>query len=210
MPMDYEQQWTEIGLLLEDLEHQLLDVSDDSPHALQAEKILKNVHACRDNWQFFGPAQGVGRPSGVFPRRGDGQAFSDGLRALLTEYGGDKTIMVPNINKIYYPNFYALLYDACVQYDVASGRDDLKAFHELISRVSKSVLGEEVFKMAYPTLTQRVNEWGDYEPNATQRVFLHTLSPAKISDVSIKRKISQEKAKLQAVVDLARRFKLLP
>lgn len=211
MPMDYEEQWAEIGQRLQQLAEQLEAVSDESPHALQAHKILNNVRACEDDWAQMEASQGAGRPRGIFPQQGTETAFCAALTALLTDCAGPKGVKVQGVGNVSFAEFYALCYDACVQYEVASGVDDLKAFYAVISRVSKQILGDDIFRLSYVTLTKKVNHWGELvKPNGSSRVFLHTVSMSDALFVAYKRELSQLKTKLMYVSNLLEKYELIP
>ena len=100
MPMDYEEQWAEIGQQLQQLAEQLEAVSDESPHALQAHKILNNVRACEDDWAQMEASQGAGRPRGIFPQQGTETAFCAALTALLTDCANAKGVKVQGVGNV--------------------------------------------------------------------------------------------------------------
>jgi len=208
--MEDEQQWDDIGLLLDELEQLLMEVDDDSPHALQAQKILKKVRTCKAEWPFLGAVQGVGRPSGVFPQSGDERPFCEALEALLRAHGTSQKVNVPHIGPIPHSLFFALLYDACVQYGVASGVNDMKAYFDVIVPIAKRVLGEKDFTLGYPSLTRRTNEWTQYVPEPLSRVHLHRISLDVISHKGDRQKVSLLKFKLGFVTKLAQEFNILP
>lgn len=219
--MEYNDQtlWAQVGERLAELQSLLTQIPEDSTHVQQAYNILNKVRACSTEWGNGGEVRRAGRPQGVFVQHGDEEAFRAALGHLLHDcFCAESRKMKLTLGTDSQPceltchDFFALLYDACIQWGIASGSSDLKAFYDLVVSAAAQT-GISSFCMAHKTLNNRVKQWENYVPaeeGQTARVLLHRISLQSVLSNVKRRELSAERARQQWVVEVARRYGLLP
>ena len=209
--------WAQVGERLTELQALLAQIPDDSPHAQQAYNILNKVRACTTDWRNGGEVRRAGRPQGVFVLHGDEEAFRAALGQLMREcFCAESRKMKFSLSPDTQPceltchDFFALLYDACIQWGIASGSSDLKAFYDLVMSVAEQT-GISSFCMAHKTLNNRVKQWENYvtEEGQTARVLLHRISQQSVLSNVKRRELAAERARQQWVVEVARQYDVL-
>ena len=210
--------WIQVGERLTELQALLGQFPEDSAHAQQAYNILNKVRACSTEWHNAGEVRRAGRPQGVFVQRGDEGAFRAALGQLIHDcYCAESRKMRFALGQDEPPveltchDFFALLYDACIQRGIASGSSDLKAYYDLVVSVAEQT-GISSFCMAHKTLNNRVKQWENYVPEEgqTARVLLHRLSLQSVLSNVKRRELAAERARQQWVIEVARRYGVLP
>lgn len=206
--------WQRVDEMLESLQELLTTIPDDSPHALQAHNIINKVRESRIEWANDGGTRNPGRKSGVFPINGDEELIKKGLQQLINDcYNPNSRIFKPLDQQwqMTCPQFFALLYDACIQAELASGNGDLNAFYKILVETANNV-GKR-FKMAEKTLNNQVKGWENYVSSdycQGTRVLLHKLSQNDCVSKILRRQLSAEKSHQQKVIELARKYRILP
>lgn len=211
-PFDDEKWWNEVGASLNHLIGLLEQAPADSLHLQQSQSILGSVRPCVDVWMTLGNTRRAGRPRGRFLVSDDEELFVSRLTRLITErfdpVHRDMTVMNRRV-KCHY--FFAWIYDFAVSLGMASGRNDLTAFFNLVMRAVKASPHAEQFVMAMNTLNNYVKGWEAYVSGySNERIFLHKISHKDVIAFEYRQRLTNERTQQQKVVELARQYELFP
>lgn len=211
-PFDDEKWWDEVGSCLDHLIALLEQAPEDSLHAQQSKSILDAVRPCTDVWKTLGMTRRPGRPRGQFMINGDEEAFVAGLTRLITDcFDPDHKEMVVLHRQVKCHRFFAWIYDYAVSLSMASGKNDLTAFFNLIIRAVKASQHAKSFIMAKNTLSDYVKSWENLVIGySAERVFLHKIMNTNCIDNQCRIQLANERAQQQKVVELARQYGLFP
>jgi len=211
-PFDDEKWWDEVGLCLNHLIELLEQAPADSLHAQQSRSILSSVRPCVDVWQSLGLSRRAGRPRGRFLVGGDEEAFVANLTRLITDcFDPVRKEMVVLHRQVKCHYFFAWIYDFAVSLGLASGKNDLTAFFNLINRAAKASPHADLFLMAMNTLNNYVKSWENYVTGySAERIFLHKISHKDCIGIESRQRLTNERAQQQKVVELARQYELFP